>query len=166
MKVVYPVCCGIDVHKSFLIATVITTKAGELTPHYQKKRFSTFNNQILALKNWLLECTCYDVCMESTGKYWVPVSNLLEDVMNVTIANPKWVRAVKGNKIARMMLTAIYHILSTGEVWNPTDLYKIDRSDNLVQKQKEKAIKQATKFLICEGVLPDDFVRKDLAVSN
>lgn len=98
MKIVYPVCCGIDVHKRFLIATVITTKAGELTPHYQKKRFSTFNNQILALKAWLLECNCYDVCMESTGKYWVPVSNLLEDVIHVTIANPKWVRAVKGNK--------------------------------------------------------------------
>jgi len=36
--------------------------------------------------------------MESTGKYWIPVFNLLEDSINVTIANPKWVRAVKGNK--------------------------------------------------------------------
>ncbi len=36
--------------------------------------------------------------MESTGKYWVPVFNLLEDSINVTVANPKWVRAVKGNK--------------------------------------------------------------------
>nr|WP_272904957.1 hypothetical protein [Enterococcus faecium] len=61
-----------------------------------------------------------------------------------------------------MMLTAIYHMLSTGEVWNPTDLYKIDMPDNLVQKQKDKAIKQATKLLISEGLLPDDFVRKDL----
>lgn len=40
----------------------------------------------------------FDVCMESTGKYWVPVFNLLEDQINVTIANPKWVKAVKGNK--------------------------------------------------------------------
>lgn len=426
MNVVYPVCCGIDVHKRFLIATIITTKAGELTPHYQKKRFSTFNNQILALKDWLLDCNCYDVCMESTGKYWVPVSNLLEDVIHVTIANPKWVRAVKGNKddkkdskwiaelfrmglvkgsfipakdirilreftryrtrlvsqrsseknrlqnaftvgnvamdavvsdmfgvsskkvrdylistkefnpdhiltllhgkmkskgqtliesingycfteeqiiriqiieehktyldhsiefldylldqmiapyepaiqlletipgvgrqsaiqiiseigvdmtqfssskklncwaglspnsnesagkkksvrisragvylkpalvqcahaavkakeknpyyrvkykqickrrgkkraiiaIARMMLTAIYHMLSTGEIWNPTDLYKIDMPDNLVQKQKDKAIKQATKLLIVEGLLPEDFVKKELATAN
>ncbi|MDN6836234.1 MAG: transposase [Lactococcus lactis] len=79
-------------------ATIISTKAGELTPHYQRMRFSTFNNQILALKDWLLEHNCYDVCMESTSKYWGPVSNLLEDNMNVTIANPKWVRAVKGNK--------------------------------------------------------------------
>ena len=36
--------------------------------------------------------------MESTGKYWIPVFNLLEDKINVTIANPKWVKAVKGNK--------------------------------------------------------------------
>ena len=36
--------------------------------------------------------------MESTGKYWVPVFNLLEDDINVVIANPKWVKAVKGNK--------------------------------------------------------------------
>lgn len=98
MKVVYPICCGIDVHKRFLIATIITTKKDLLTPTYQKKRFSTFNNQILALKNWLVENNCFDVCMESTGKYWIPVFNLLEDQINVVVANPKWVRAVKGNK--------------------------------------------------------------------
>ena len=36
--------------------------------------------------------------MESTGKYWIPVYNLLEDKINVIVASPKWVRAVKGNK--------------------------------------------------------------------
>lgn len=36
--------------------------------------------------------------MESTGKYWIPVFHLLEDEINVTISNPKWVKAVKGNK--------------------------------------------------------------------
>ena len=36
--------------------------------------------------------------MESTGKYWVPVFNLLEDQIHITIANPKRVKAVKGNK--------------------------------------------------------------------
>ena len=42
--------------------------------------------------------------------------------------------------IARMILTAIYQILSTGEVWNPTDLYKIDMPEPLKEEQKEKAI--------------------------
>jgi transposase len=96
LKVVYSICCGVDVHKKFLVATIITSD--QLTPHYQKKRFSTFNNSILQFKQWLLDNNCKDVCMESTGKYWVPVFNLLEDSINVTVANPKWVRAVKGNK--------------------------------------------------------------------
>lgn len=97
MKVVYQTCCGVDVHKSFLVATIIKTSSG-VQPSYQKKRFSTFNNSILEFKKWLLDNSCRDVCMESTGKYWIPVFNLLEDEINVTIANPKWVKAVKGNK--------------------------------------------------------------------
>ena len=97
MKVVYQTCCGVDVHKSFLVATIINTTSG-VQPSYQKKRFSTFNNSILEFKKWLLDNSCRDICMESTGKYWIPVFNLLEDEINVTIANPKWVKAVKGNK--------------------------------------------------------------------
>jgi transposase len=97
MQVTYPICCGIDVHKSFLVATIIKTTNG-FEPSYQKKRFSTFNNSILEFKTWLIQNNCRDVCMESTGKYWIPVFNLLEDEINVTIANPKWVKAVKGNK--------------------------------------------------------------------
>ena len=97
VKVVYQTCCGVDVHKSFLVATIIKTTSG-VQPSYHKKRFSTFNNSILEFKKWLLDHSCRDVCMESTGKYWIPVFNLLEDELNVTIANPKWVKAVKGNK--------------------------------------------------------------------
>jgi transposase len=96
MKVVYPICCGVDVHKTFLVATLITSQG--ITPHYSKKRFSTFNNSILQFKQWLIDNNCFDVCMESTGKYWVPVYNLLEDTIRITVANPKWVKAVKGNK--------------------------------------------------------------------
>ena len=97
MKVSYQTCCGVDVHKSFLVATIVKTTGG-IEPSYQKKRFSTFNSSILEFKQWLLDNDCHDVCMESTGKYWVPVFNLLEDEINVVIANPKWVKAVKGNK--------------------------------------------------------------------
>ena len=97
MKVTFQTCCGVDVHISFRGATIIKTTGG-IEPSYQKRRFSTFNNSILEFKKWLLENECLYVCMESTGKYWIPVFNLLEDEINVTIANPKWVKAVKGNK--------------------------------------------------------------------
>jgi len=96
MKVVYSTCCGIDVHKTFFVATIITSQG--ITPHYSKKRFSTFNNSIFQFKQWLIDNNCFDVCLESTGKYWIPIYNLLEDTIRITIANPKWVKAVKGNK--------------------------------------------------------------------
>lgn len=99
MKVVFPTCCGVDVHKSFLVATIIKTPKGSLQPSYQKKRFSTFNSDLNKFADWLHENNCLDVCMESTGKYWVPVFNILEKRgIRVVIANPKWVKAVKGNK--------------------------------------------------------------------
>jgi len=98
LKVVYSVCCGVDVHKSFLVGTIISTDNG-IQPHYQKKRFSTYNGDIHKFANWLHANDCLDLCMESTGKYWVPVFNILEEQgIRVTIANPKWVKAVKGNK--------------------------------------------------------------------
>lgn len=98
MKVVYPICCGVDVHKAFLVGTIISTTDG-VQPHYRKKRFSTYNGEPHRFADWLHSSGCLDVCMESTGKYWVPVFNILEERgIRVTIANPKWVKAVKDNK--------------------------------------------------------------------
>lgn len=86
-------------HKSFLVATIIKTPENSLQPSYQKKRFSSFNSDLNRFADWLYENDCMDVCMESTGKYWVPVFNILEKrEIRVVIANPKWVKAVKGNK--------------------------------------------------------------------
>ena len=57
--------------------------------------------------------------------------------------------------IARMILIAIYQMLSTGEEWNPTDLFKIDMPEPMKEKQKEKALKQAMKLLIREGKISE-----------
>ena len=50
---------------------------------------------------------------------------------------------------------SIYQMMSIGEVWNPTDLDKIDMPESLKEKQKEKAIKQAKKLLVREGILSE-----------
>lgn len=54
--------------------------------------------------------------------------------------------------IARMILTAIYSMFCTGEVWNPVDLFKIDMPEHLKEQQLAKAIKQATRFLEKHGL--------------
>lgn len=54
--------------------------------------------------------------------------------------------------IARMILTAVYSMFCTGEVWNPVDLYKVDMPEHLKEQQLAKAIKQATRFLEKQGL--------------
>ena len=51
-----------------------------------------------ALKTWLIDNNCKDVCMESTGKYWIPIFNVLESSCNVSVSHPKYVRAIPSKK--------------------------------------------------------------------
>ena len=97
MQVIYQKACGIDVHKSFIVAVICDSTSAE--PKYIRKRFSTYQNSLIQFREWLISNDCQNVCMESTGKYYIPVYNALEGyISNVVVANPKWVRAIKGEK--------------------------------------------------------------------
>ena len=97
LKIVHPVCCGIDVHKRFVFACVASTDAKGI-PAYKSSRFPTFTKGLRELKDWLRANACTDVCMESTGKYWIHVFNVLEDACKITLAHPKYVKAIRGKK--------------------------------------------------------------------
>jgi len=97
LKIVHKVCCGIDVHKKFVVATIASTNSCNITS-YQTRKFTTFTRDLMALNNWLAENSCQSVCMESTGKYWIPVYNVLEHCCNITLANPGFVRNILGKK--------------------------------------------------------------------
>ena len=97
MNVIYLKACGVDVHKEFIVAVICDSSSTK--PKYLKKRFSTFNNSLIQFREWLIENDCQNVCMESTGKYYIPVYNALEGyISNVVVANPKWVAVIKGEK--------------------------------------------------------------------
>lgn len=97
LKIVFPVCCGMDVHRDFVIACIASTNSQGVT-EYQSKRFSTYTGDLRKLAVWLRENHCSDVCMESTGKYWFPVHNILEKDFHVVVSHPKFVKAIKGKK--------------------------------------------------------------------
>ena len=97
LKIVHPICCGIDVHKTFVVACIASTNSKGVTT-YKRHRFSTFTKGLKELSQWLCEHDCTDVCMESTGKYWIPVFNVLEASCNITLAHPKYVKAIRGKK--------------------------------------------------------------------
>ena len=97
-KIVRFNCCGMDVHKDIIVATVGITDPATLVTSYFQESFGTFNSELDRMCGWLASHNCSDTCMESTGKYWVPVLNVLEPDLRVVIVNPKWVKAIKGNK--------------------------------------------------------------------
>ena len=97
MKLKYPICCGLDVHKNVIVATIVITNRDGVS-EYRQKSFSTINSDIQKFHNWLIENNCYHVCMESTGKYWIPIFNYLEKDIEVCLTHPKYVKAIKGKK--------------------------------------------------------------------
>lgn len=97
MKVIHPICAGIDIHKkSFTVALNVTKANG--TYSVKTKTFSTMQSGIISSRDWLIETNCIDVAMESTGKYWIPVFNLFEGFFNLTLANPRITKTFPGNK--------------------------------------------------------------------
>jgi transposase len=98
MQVVHARCCGLDVHKKTVVACVLVTdERGHVTR--EVRTFGTMTADLLALSDWLSTCEITHVAMESTGVYWRPVFNLLEDeARTLVLVNPQHIKAVPGRK--------------------------------------------------------------------
>lgn len=97
MDVLYERCCGLDVHKKLVVACVmITPPNGE--PERIVHSFGTMTDDLLKLADWLETCGVSHVAMESTGVYWQPIWNLLEDRFALVLVNAQHVHQVPGHK--------------------------------------------------------------------
>jgi transposase len=127
LKIVFPICCGIDVHKTFVVACIASTHKGVTT--YKRHRFSTYTQGLIELSQWLCENDCNEVCMESTGKYWIPVFNVLEDSCSITLAHPKYVKAIRGKKTdkkdAQWIADLFKHDLVAGSFMPPLPIRQL-----------------------------------------
>ena len=157
MKIVYPICCGLDVHKKTIVATIVKTdNAGVST--YQQRTFTTINSDIINLKTWLLENNCRDVCMESTGKYWVPVFNYLESDINVCLTHPKYVKAIKGKKTDKKDSKWI------------ADVFKMDMlKSSFIPPKEIRELREVSRYrhkLVCMKLSEKNRVQNCMTVSN
>jgi len=122
LKIVYPICCGIDVHKTFVVACIASTNDKGVTS-YQTKRFSIYTKNLNELSDWLAANNCTDVCMESTGKYWHPIWNVLERTCHPVLAHPKYLKAIRGKKTdkkdAKWIADVFKHDLVSGSFIPP-----------------------------------------------
>jgi transposase len=93
MKVVHEICCGIDVHAKMLVACLLKADGKK-----EIRSFSTMTDDLLRLRDWLETAQCTHVAIESTGVYWKPVFNILEDALTVILINPEHAHALRGRK--------------------------------------------------------------------
>ena len=97
LKIVNRNYAGIDVHKKTIVVTIAKTNEHDITD-YQTKSFNTFTEDLIKCRDWLISNDTFDVCMESTGKYWIPVFNILEEKCKCIITHPKYVRSIPVKK--------------------------------------------------------------------
>jgi transposase len=92
MQTLHERCCGLDVHKKTVVACVITPEGQET------QTFGTMTFDLLKLSDWLTERGVTHVAMESSGVYWRPIYNLLEDSFTLVVVNARHMHAVPGRK--------------------------------------------------------------------
>jgi transposase len=97
VNVVNPNCCGLDVHKESITACILYND-GKGKEHSILQEFTTFTDDLMQFRDWLLTHDCPIVAMESTGVYWHPVHNILEGYVKVILVNARDIKNVPGRK--------------------------------------------------------------------
>lgn len=135
------IACGVDVHKRFIIATILSTDGLKL-----QDRFETNLEELLRFKDWLKHNVCHKVAVESTANYWLPIYSILEGSVNFILANAYQIKHIPGRKtdtldsewIAELCLK---NLISTSRIF-PRDRREL-RS---LTRARESLIKVRTKI--------------------
>lgn len=93
METVVDKGCGLDVHKETVVACVMGAGIEK-----EVRTYGTMTGELLQLKEWLRGLGITDVAMESTGVYWKPVFNILEDSFDIKLVNARHIKNVPGRK--------------------------------------------------------------------
>lgn len=129
MRIVRPICCGADIHKDIIVATIATTNQDGIT-EYSQMKFCTQYYDLLRLKSWLIQHNCFEIAMESTGKYWIPIFNVLEDDIKTYIVHPKYTKAIKAKKPTRRIQNGLQIFLNM--IFSSFPLFRLEKFANYV----------------------------------
>ena len=101
MKDLLEISCGLDIHKEKIVACILTGPLGKPT-HSEIREFTTLIPDMLALRDWIISENCHHVAMESTGIYWIPIYEILEDAFSgditLLVVNARHMKNVPGKK--------------------------------------------------------------------
>ena len=141
MEMIRKKVCGADIHKKFLVATILSrdgTKTSE--------RFGMTLDEILKFKEWVLENNCEQVAVESTGVYWVPIYTVLEDKIGVIVGNPYQIKHTPGRKTDLRDSEWIAELCLKGMI-EPSRIFpKEDRELRTLTRARENLVNNRTQM--------------------
>jgi transposase len=85
--------CGADIHKRFLVATILSRDGCRM-----QERFGTNSDELLKFRDWIIANGCYGVAVESTGSYWYPIYAVMEGKVEFVLANAYQIKHIPGKK--------------------------------------------------------------------
>ena len=135
MQVIHERCCGLDVHKKTVVACAVTPDG------QQVRSFGTTTRELRALADWLAAREVTHVAMESTGVFWKPVYNVLEQRgLTLLVVNAQQIKALPGRKTDIQDAAWIADLLRHGLVRGS---YIPDRA----QREQQELVRYRTRLL-------------------
>jgi transposase len=166
MQVLYERCCGLDIHKKVIVACRLLVTDGHLQRDIE--RFGTTYQELRHLETWLLQAKCTHIAMESTGVYWHPIYNVLEESFeHLMIVNAQHIKAVPGRKTdikdAQWIAELLQHGLLSPSFIPPRpqrDLRELTRGRKQLIGERSRIVNRIQK------VLEDTNIKLASVVSN
>jgi transposase len=132
--------CGADIHKKFLVATILSRDSTKVT-----QRFGMTLDDLLKFKIWVIENQCEQVAVESTGVYWIPIHAVLEDAVDLIVANAYKIKHIPGRKSDLIDSEWIAELCLNGMI-EPSRIFpKVDRELRRLTRAREGYVTDMTR---------------------
>ena len=143
MDIVHDRCCGLDIHKKTVVACLIAP-GPDGKPKKEIRSFGTMTGDLLGMADWLQRAGCTHVAMESTGVYWKPIYNVLEDRFNLLLANTKHLKMVPGRKTDVKDCAWIAELLRVGLVQPSFVPERAERESRELTRYRSSLVRERT----------------------
>lgn len=143
------IVCGADIHRDFLIATMISRSGLKL-----QERFNMNQDGLLAFRSWILTHRCQRLAVESTGGFWYPIFIILEGHVEFILANAYQIRNIEHKKTdkldsERIAIYCLNNLITPSRIYpkDYRDLRSITRARETLVNARSKINNQIHKLL-------------------
>lgn len=175
MQNILDISCGLDVHKKTIEACILINNGLNASPTILRESFTTLRGDLIKLRSWLSENGCSNVAMESTGVYWKPVYEILEELpnANICLVNACHIKNIPGRKtdvkdaewIAELYMCGLLRksFVPSKEIRN---LREYTRLHLKYVQERTRLINRIEKFLQLHGFKLSSVLSKIMCVSG